>query len=233
MMSMQGRILLVDDNRTNIMVLSKSLQEAGYEVVEAHDGFQAVDLAGREDPDLILLDMMMPERDGPDVCSILKSQEERASIPIIFVTANSDSDRIVDAFSTGGCDYITKPIRVGEVLARVRVHVSLRQAERDLILKNDELKELADRLLESNTKISEQARIEPLTGLLNRDAWDKAAQNEHARALRYNLVHSIIMIDIDHFKALNDALGHPVGDDCLAGVAKTIATTCRSIEFVG
>lgn len=233
MMSTQGRILVVDDIRTNVMVLMKTLEKAGYEVVVASDGFQAVDLAGQVNPDLILLDIMMPDRDGLEVCVILKSQEETASIPIIFVTANSDSDRIVDAFSAGGCDYITKPIRVGEMLARVRVHLSLRQAERDLKVKNDELKKLADRLLESNTAIAKQARIEPLTGLLNRGAWDKAAQNEHARARRYNRVHSIIMIDIDHFKSLNDALGHPVGDECLARVAKTIAATCRSIEFVG
>lgn len=227
------RILVVDDNRTNILVLVRALQKAGYETLEAPDGFQAVDLARDQLPDLILLDVMMPRRDGLEVCEILKSQQETAPIPIIFVTARTESEQIVSAFVAGGCDYIPKPVRVGEMLARVSVHLKLRRAERELVDKNDQLAGLAGKLAEINTELAHQARIDPLTQLLNRGAWDETATAEHERAMRHNLAYGVVMLDIDYFKAFNDSLGHPAGDECLRRISQCIATTCRSFDHAG
>ena len=232
-MTSTERILVVDDIPTNVLVLVRALQKAGYDTLEAADGFQAVDLANHQLPDLILLDMMMPKRGGLEVCRILKSESKTASIPIIFVTSRTESDHILGAFSAGGSDYITKPVRVGELLARVSVHLRLRQAEKELVEKNRQLVSLADKLAEVNTELAYQARIDPLTQLMNRGAWDEAAALEHERSLRQGVPYGVVMLDIDHFKAFNDALGHPAGDDCLRQVARCIAATCRSLDHAG
>ena len=129
-------ILVVDDNPTNIAMLLKPLKGVGYNVLSANDGFKAVTMATEQMPDLILLDMVMPGRDGLEVCRLLKAQETTASIPIIFVTGESESDKIVSAFAAGGVDYTTKPFRIDEVLARVSVHLSLQRAEREAAERN-------------------------------------------------------------------------------------------------
>ena len=118
-MDKSQRILVVDDQPTNRTILMRFLAETGYEMLEAGDGFEAVEIATEHDPDLILLDIMMPGRDGFEVCRILKSQEETAAIPVIFLSAKSDSRDVELAFELGGCDYITKPFHTSEVKARV------------------------------------------------------------------------------------------------------------------
>ena len=101
-MNAPSRILVVDDNSTNRLVLAKSLEKAGYEVLTANDGFEGVEAATRQQPDLVLLDMMMPGRDGIEVCTILKAQKETSTIPIVFVTAVSEAEQILKAFATAG-----------------------------------------------------------------------------------------------------------------------------------
>jgi len=227
------RILVVDDNPTNVAILVKSLQKAGHEVLAAEDGFAAVDLATSQQPDLILLDMMLPKRDGLAVCRILKSQEVTASIPVIFVTAVSEPDRMLKAFEVGGSDYVTKPFKTAEVLARVSVHAQLHQAEATLVQKNQQTEKLANDLAQANVQLARLSRTDPLTELLNRRAWEEAARREHDRFHRHGNPYSVLMIDVDHFKCFNDSQGHQAGDDCLRSVAASIASACRRLDVVG
>lgn len=232
-MNRQSRILVVDDNPTNLKVLVKPLQKAGYETLEASDGFKAVELAMSELPDLILLDVMMPDRDGLEVARILRANESTASIPVIFVTASAASKDIVNAFSAGGSDYVTKPVKIDEVMARVSVQLRVRRAEMELVERNEQLTITSQQLERANAELAKLARIDALTGLLNRGAWDETAKIEHERSMRSDLGYAIGMIDIDHFKLFNDSLGHRAGDDCLRLVAQCVRLTCRTFDCVG
>jgi diguanylate cyclase (GGDEF)-like protein len=232
-MNTTARILVVDDDPTNLALLSRTLGKAGYEVLTATDGVSALDAANEHLPDVILLDVMMPEMDGLQVSSILRSHEATAPIPILFVTAQTDSDRIIDAFERGGVDYITKPFRVDEILARVSVHVRLRLAERELERRNVQLEVLAKKLEQMNLQLARQARQDSLTRLLNRGAWEESARLEHARSARHGEEYGILMLDIDDFKALNDDQGHQQGDECLRRTAECISSACRPFDLVG
>jgi len=232
-MNTPPRLLIADDNPTNRLILARSLQDAGYDVLTADDGLQAIRIATQRYPDLILLDMVMPERDGLEVCRLLKSQTETALVPIIFVTAVSDSDQILEAFAAGGCDYVTKPFRLEEVLARVSVHIRLRQAEEELRLKNAQMEKLTGELSEANVELANLSRIDSLTTLLNRRTWEQVAEQEHVRFQRYGHAYSILMVDVDNFKVFNDSRGHQAGDECLRTIAKSIRSVCRRGDNVG
>ena len=227
------RILVVDDNPTNVLILARSLEKNGYTVLSANDGATALRLARTGRPDLVLLDMMMPDQDGTEVCRILKSQPETARIPVLFVTARAELDDVMDAFNAGASDYITKPFRFAEVAARVNVHLKLRRTEQELRQQHQASKELTARLGEANLQLVRASRTDPLTQLLNRGAWEESIELEHARAQRHGAVYSLLMIDVDHFKLFNDTLGHQAGDECLRRIARCVTRAARSVDVVG
>lgn len=227
------RILVVDDQPTNRTILMRYLAQTGYEMLEAGDGFEAVEIAAERQPDLILLDIIMPGRDGFDVCRILKSQEETAAIPVIFLSAKSDSRDVEQAFALGGCDFVTKPFRTGEVKARVAVHLELRKAQQELVSRNQQLESLSRLVAETNIELARQARTDPLTELLNRRAWVEMMKHEHDRWLRHGRDYTVVMIDVDYFKAFNDSLGHQAGDDCIQRIAKCFCSACRNTDVIG
>ncbi len=136
-----GRILLVDDNPTNIDVLYEFLSDQGYEIFVAEDGPSAISRLGFMLPDLILLDIMMPHMDGFEVCDHLQTMEQAREIPIIFITAMGAVDDKVRGFESGGVDYITKPFQNQEVLARIRTHLSMKRMREALRSKNAQLTE--------------------------------------------------------------------------------------------
>jgi DNA-binding response OmpR family regulator len=119
-------ILAVDDKPQNLQFLGKLLSDNGYEVGLAQSGFQALNFVKKNVPDLILLDIMMPEMDGYDVCKSLKADLSAKHIPIIFITAKNDTDDVVKGFEVGGVDYVTKPFNSAELLARIRTHVEMK-----------------------------------------------------------------------------------------------------------
>ncbi|HDN26704.1 MAG TPA: response regulator, partial [Thioploca sp.] len=135
----QGTLLIVDDIQANINVLSESLKMAGFKVLIAKNGKRAIQKAEYAHPDLILLDVMMPEMDGFEACRILKSQQSTQDIPIIFLTAMTDTVDKVKGFQLGAADYITKPIQYEEVLARVNAHLNLYQLQQQLERRNMQL----------------------------------------------------------------------------------------------
>jgi len=134
-----GSILIVDDNPRNLRLLATILSNQGYEVRPANNGQMALWAIQAEVADLIMLDIMMPGMDGYEVCQQLKADEQTKDIPVIFASALDDTFDKVVAFSVGGVDYITKPFEEAEVLARVKTHIALRQAQQQLAQHNDEL----------------------------------------------------------------------------------------------
>ena len=140
--SQNATVLIVDDTPANIDVLSQILEEEGYTIFVATNGQAALELAPVSQPDLILLDVMMPGIDGFETCRRLKAHKETASIPIIFITAKSETEDIIQGFSLGGVDYISKPFRQEEVCVRIRNHLQLQNLIRQLEKQNKELLDL-------------------------------------------------------------------------------------------
>lgn len=196
-------ILIVDDVPLNVQILAEALA-ATYRIKVANNGKDALMIAQREPrPDLILLDVMMPEMDGFEVCRRLKSESITQKIPVIFVTAkNTDSDEEL-GLNLGAVDYITKPFVIPVTKARIRNHILLKQQ--------------AD-LLES------LSMMDALTGVSNRRRFDETLMLEWKRAAREATAISLIMIDIDCFKQYNDHYGHGAGDVCLQMVAAELAS---------
>lgn len=195
-------ILIVDDQPINIQILAGALQPS-YEIMAATNGLLALELAQQDDqPDLILLDVMMPGIDGYEVCRRLKESEKTKSIPIIFVTAQSGAREEEFGLNLGAVDYISKPYSLPIVLARVRNHLRMKR-------KTDLLENLA--------------ALDGLTGIPNRRGFDTMLNAEWKRAVRGGRPLSVIMLDIDHFKQFNDNYGHGSGDECLRLVATALA----------
>jgi diguanylate cyclase (GGDEF)-like protein len=205
------RLLIVDDERLNIKILNELLRN-DYEIMVATGGEQALKLAASATPDLILLDIMMPELDGHEVCHRLKEQQETKCIPIIFITAMNDAADETRGFELGAVDYVTKPFNPAVVKARVQTHIRLK-------LQADLLEKLAS--------------LDGLTGIPNRRAFDETREREWGRSQRAGNDFSILMIDVDMFKQYNDHYGHGAGDDCLTRVARAL-TAClqRPGDFV-
>lgn len=198
-MTSPPRLLIVDDDASAIQALYKTLEDLG-SVHFATSGADALALVEHTPVDLILLDARMPGMDGFVTCRAL--QRMHPDVPVIFVTASSDFATEIKALESGASDFITKPINPPVVRARVAVHLKLK-AQSDL------LRGLTTR--------------DPLTGLANRRVLDERLAMEWRRAARQQLTLSLLMIDIDHFKAYNDSYGHLQGDDCLCRVAQTLA----------
>ncbi|SKB14853.1 Histidine kinase response regulator hybrid protein [Planktothrix sp. PCC 11201] len=155
----QGHILIVDDTPDNLRLLSKTLSEQGYEVQCAINGKLALMAVQHQPPDLILLDIKMPEIDGYEVCERLKRQEETAAIPVIFLSALDDVFDKVKAFTVGGVDYITKPFQIEEVFARIENQLTIRRLQRQLQDKNLKLEQLNQELQRSNQELEEFAYV--------------------------------------------------------------------------
>nr|WP_320193394.1 PleD family two-component system response regulator [uncultured Desulfobacter sp.] len=208
-----GSVLIVDDAPVNIRMLASALKDT-YRVRVANGGLKALDIAGSDDPpDIILLDVKMPEIDGYEVCRRLKQNPETMQIPIIFVTTRGSSQDEAFGLNLGAVDYISKPFSIPVVKARVRTHLQLKR-HRD--------------------KLESLAMIDGLTGIANRRSFDQTIEQEWRRAQRTDTHLSLIMIDIDEFKRYNDNYGHGAGDECLRLVAYTIESTMRrSGDFVG
>ncbi|MCK9389074.1 MAG: diguanylate cyclase [Sulfuritalea sp.] len=196
----QHRILVVDDQRTNIELIAGVFGD-DCEVLFALNGERALAIAATENPQVILLDVMMPEMDGYEVCRRLKAERLTRDIPVIFVTALDDGEAETRGLELGAADYVAKPVRPAVVKVRVKNQIELKAAREQL------------------TRL---AITDGLTGLSNRRCFDEALAMEYARHIRSGEILSLILLDIDHFKAFNDTYGHVLGDDCLRRVARAI-----------
>lgn len=153
-----GNILVVDDNNKNLQIISMALTKYGYKVAVANSGANALKYLEKKHPDLILLDIMMPDIDGYELCSIIKSKDEINHIPIIFLTAKSDLKDLVDGFKLGAVDYLLKPFRNEELNVRVSTHVQLKKSKDIIKQKNMELEELNRKIIDNQNKIVNDAQ---------------------------------------------------------------------------
>jgi diguanylate cyclase (GGDEF)-like protein len=194
-----GKVLIVDDEVTNIQVLAQALP--GMELSFATNAATALAIAVEDQPDLILLDVMMPGMDGFEALRWLKSEARTQHIPVIFVTAMDELEDEERGFALGAVDYILKPVSPPLVRARVRTHIELKR-QRDLL--------------------EEHAALDGLTGIANRRRFDLDLSRRWASGQRQSDPLTLILIDIDHFKAYNDYYGHSPGDECLRRVASAL-----------
>jgi len=212
-----GDILVVDDQIANVKVLVALLEEAGYRVRAATSGKAALMICAKRAPDLLLLDVMMPEMDGYEVCCRLQSEDKTRKLPVIFISALDNAGDKVRGFDAGAVDFISKPFDAAEVLVRVRTHMRLELLQRELEAKNRELERLAI--------------TDPLTGLYNRRHFLERLRECFALAERYHTPCSLVMFDLDHFKQVNDRFGHEDGDRVLQAVADATRDNLRSIDI--
>jgi len=235
-----GTILVVDDTLANLRLLTAMLGEQGYRVRPARSGELALMNAQAAPPDLILLDIKMPDMDGYEVCKQLKANPRTRDIPVIFISAIGQTEEKVKAFTFGGVDYITKPFQVEEVLARVRTHLAMYSLQQQLSTANSRLQESNDQLkseIEKRVQIESILQVlattDDLTNLLNRRHFFELAEKEMTRAKRYQQHFSLLIIDIDNFKTINDKYGHLCGDRVLHVVARCIRQNSRNVDISG
>jgi diguanylate cyclase (GGDEF)-like protein len=213
----RAKVLVVDDSRTQLEWLVKVLEREGHDVRTASDGKDAIRKVRTDPPDLVLLDMILPDMDGLEVLRIVKARPEDQFIPVIILSVKSDLDSRVTGLRIGADDFLAKPFAEAEILARCAAMLRI--------------KTLQDQLRETQRQLEEQAITDELTGLKNRRAFDERLQEEFRRAQRYSDPVSLIMIDLDHFKQVNDRYGHPFGDVVLRGSAEQIRASTRDPDI--
>ena len=206
-------ILVVDDSPNNIQLVSKILHQVGYNTIGAPDGETALELIQEKPIDLVLLDVMMPGIDGFEVCRRIQENPNRQKrIPVIFLTAVSDTASIVKGFELGAVDYINKPIISKVLLARVETHLELSHQRK---------------------KLEQQAIIDELTQLLNRRGFINVLKDRLKFHKRSHMMAALLFIDLDHFKKINDSMGHDAGDDLLKRVSAVLRSLIRETDILG
>ena len=202
-------ILIVDDAPENLDMMSELLSK--YDIVDVISGKDALEVAREGSIDLILLDIVMPNMDGYEVCQILKSNPETKDIPVIFITAKIDEESIEKAYAVGGIDYITKPLKPKELIVRVKRELQLQELQRELKL---------------------LAAHDYLTKLYNRRYFAVASEHILSLSKREKKHLSVIMLDIDKFKNINDVYGHKIGDDVIIFLSDMLLEKQRKSDVV-
>lgn len=218
-------ILVADDEPVNRALIQLRLEREGYRVLTARNGSEAVEQAKAALPDLVILDVMMPEMDGLDACRLMKENERTRDIPIIFLSARDETEMKVSGLSLGADDYISKPFEAEELVARVHVAIRLKR-ERDQLRNNAEEASMRAEVAQ------ERAMTDALTGLFNRHGLQQLLARENAEARRYSRPLSCLLIDLDNFKTVNDTYGHAIGDLALQQIAGILRETVRGSDTV-
>jgi len=206
------KILIIDDNNDNIKVAANIIKSEDLLVWATLNPHEGLKIAEKKLPDLILLDIQMPDLNGYEVCRILKSNDTTKDIPVMFMTASTDDKSIDKAYKVGAVDYITKPIKKMELLARVNTQLRLSRLINDL---------------------KEASYTDGLTKLYNHKKILEILASEIERANRYKRPFSVLMVDIDRFKTVNDEYGHLVGDKVLERLASEIKQQIREVDTAG
>ncbi len=218
-------ILVADDEPINRSLIQRRLERAGYQVLTAENGSEAVEKTLATLPDLVILDIMMPIMDGLEACRRIKDDETTRDVPVIFLSARDETEVKVSGLSMGANDYISKPFKAEELLARVDVAMRLKH-------ERDNLRASAEEARAHAELAQERAVTDALTGLLNRYGLQRALAREHAEARRYERPLACLMIDLDDFKKINDTHGHSAGDTALKQVATILTKVVRRSDMV-
>ena len=212
-------VLVAEDSLVVRALLRRQLEEYGHRVVEAGDGEEALALCRQHEPDVILLDVEMPKLDGHGVLAALRASPELADTPVVFLTARATTEDIVEGLRLGAHDYLRKPFEPAELLARVSAAARV--------------KTLQDQLRDRNIELDAMSRTDALTGLPNRRETHERMVAAASTGRRQGQPTSVLMIDIDHFKSINDAHGHQGGDIVLRAVAALLEAACRAEDSAG
>jgi two-component system cell cycle response regulator len=207
--SARATVLAIDDSPEVLALLAIRLRPEGLKLITATSYDEGLALASQYLPDLILLDVEMPEHSGLDLCRRLKEDPVTVNIPVIFLTGSTDVNTKVHGFDLGAIDYVTKPFHPAELRARVRAALRMKRAQ---------------------DMLTHKAQIDALTGLRNRAYLDERLLAEEQQALRTGRPLSLVMMDLDHFKSLNDTFGHPFGDLVLQRVGDFITRAIRPYD---
>lgn len=212
-------VLVAEDDLDAAVLMQLVLQRGGHTVRMVHSGQDVLDACSQEVPDVILLDVTLPGMDGFEVMRALKSRTDTCDVPVLFVTGSTDTRQKVAGLALGANDYITKPFRRDELLARVEVALRIKRE--------------AENLRHSNAQLTALSMTDSLTGVYNRRYLDQRLEEEVARSHRHGYALSCLMIDIDHFKRVNDRYGHQEGDRVLQAIGTVIRQAVRISDVVG
>jgi diguanylate cyclase (GGDEF)-like protein len=216
----RGRILVVDDSAPERAATVATLEQAGEfaEVLQAEDGLVALRMMAEKKPDLVVCDLVMPGCDGVQLLRLRSAKTDLAGIPVLMLTADTEDDRKVELFERGASDYVRKPFEPRELVARCLVHLRLKLLTEDLESANEKLYKLSC--------------TDPLTDLFNRRHFNNVIESEVARFVRYGTPVALVLADIDHFKRVNDELGHVAGDAVLRSVSESFVRSVRRADVV-
>jgi diguanylate cyclase (GGDEF)-like protein len=209
------KVLLAEDSRSNQMLIKAYVEDAGHKVVTANDGQEAIDMFIKHKPDLVILDVEMPIKNGIVAALEIRqiTDKEGDWVPIVFLSGMSDSADIAKGIDAGGDDYLVKPVDA------IVLNAKLKAMER--------IADMRHQLHKANLELKLMAVKDGLTGLSNRRHFDEVLLKEIRRSVRLNMPISLILCDIDFFKPFNDHYGHQGGDDCLKSVAKALQAVIK------
>lgn len=225
------KILVVEDDAGMNSYIAMALRIEGHDVLQAHDGSQALRILQEQIPDLILSDMQMPRLNGLEFALELRSTPATQSIPLIFVTGRHDLEDRIQGLEYA-VDYIVKPFATPELLARVRTAMRLRNLETELRTANEQLARANKSLAEANAQLKQLVLTDELTQICNRRGFDKWLEDELWRTHRQGNPLALLMFDLDHFKQVNDMWGHAQGDAVLQEFARLLRNSSRHIDVV-
>ncbi len=210
------KILIVEDSRADLAILGEYVRRFGSQAISVQTGHEAIDAFGTQRPDLVLLDVVLPDIDGYAVARRLRELENPGEwTPIIFLSAMGRDEDIEKGIAAGGDDYLSKPVSAIVLSAKIRAMQRLIQMQTSLLV-------LSRRLDTANRELQRLSSTDGLTGIANRRFFDESLQREWRRARRNSGSVALLICDVDHFKAYNDQYGHVAGDDCLRRIAVLI-----------
>lgn len=202
-------VLAIDDSPDIHTLLDVRLRPEGLDLRHALDPIEGLAMATREPPDLVLLDVDMPGLSGMELCSRLKGEPATSMVPVIFLTGAESVESVVRGFDLGAVDYVKKPFDPAELRARVRAALRTKRFQDMLAVR---------------------AQIDGLTGLWNRGYFEQRLRDEVNAVRRYGRALSLVLLDVDHFKNLNDSYGHPFGDLVLQRLGELLTQSCRATD---
>ena len=211
-MTTTEQILVVDDDESTRDALAELLGADGYDVVTAANGIEALDRIHHATPSVVVCDVRMPRGGGLELVQKLRLRNATAHVPVIMISAAAGRDRRLEALSLGADDFVAKPIDIDELKARIQVQLRHVHHQREL---------------------ERRSSLDPLTGVLNRRGLTAELKREQARSVREGTALSVLVVDIDGFKGINDSYGHKIGDTALRLLARTISDEVRTIDHVG